>query len=156
MAGADDDAIVGFFQSLDHAVLPPMFCDAENSKFPGLRTQIFAWPYCATPVFVIASESEAIQVSQRSVDCFVAFAPRSDADMLPRHGEGAHDVSQPKILFIGPGAIGASLAAWVAETYSALFVMGHGASQAALRVRTASPPTPSTSRRKRGAPFASP
>jgi 2-dehydropantoate 2-reductase len=42
-------------------------------------------------------------------------------------------VSQPKILFIGPGAIGASLAAWVAETYPAVFVMGHGASQAALR-----------------------
>jgi 2-dehydropantoate 2-reductase len=42
-------------------------------------------------------------------------------------------VSEPKILFIGPGAIGASLAAWVAESYPAVFVMGHGASQAALR-----------------------
>jgi 2-dehydropantoate 2-reductase len=42
-------------------------------------------------------------------------------------------VGEPKILFIGPGAIGASLAAWVAETYPAVFVMGHGASQAALR-----------------------
>jgi len=42
-------------------------------------------------------------------------------------------VSEPKILFIGPGAIGASLAAWVAEAYPAVFVMGHGASQAALR-----------------------
>jgi 2-dehydropantoate 2-reductase len=42
-------------------------------------------------------------------------------------------VSDPKILFIGPGAVGASLAAWVAETYPAVFVMGHGASQAALR-----------------------
>jgi 2-dehydropantoate 2-reductase len=42
-------------------------------------------------------------------------------------------VSEPKILFIGPGAIGASLAAWVAETYPAVFVMGHGATQAALR-----------------------
>jgi 2-dehydropantoate 2-reductase len=42
-------------------------------------------------------------------------------------------VSEPKILFIGPGAIGASLAAWVAETYPAVFVMGHGASQTALR-----------------------
>ena len=42
-------------------------------------------------------------------------------------------MSQPKILFIGPGAIGASLAAWVAETCTAVFVMGHGASQAALR-----------------------
>ena len=42
-------------------------------------------------------------------------------------------MSQPKILFIGPGAIGASLAAWVAETYPAVFVMGHGASQVALR-----------------------
>jgi 2-dehydropantoate 2-reductase len=42
-------------------------------------------------------------------------------------------VSEPKILFIGPGAIGASLAAWVAETYPAAFVMGHGATQAALR-----------------------
>ena len=42
-------------------------------------------------------------------------------------------VSDPKILFIGPGAIGASLAAWVAEAYPAVFVMGHGESQAALR-----------------------
>jgi 2-dehydropantoate 2-reductase len=42
-------------------------------------------------------------------------------------------VSEPKILFIGPGAIGASVAAWVAETYPAVFVMGHGASQAAMR-----------------------
>jgi 2-dehydropantoate 2-reductase len=42
-------------------------------------------------------------------------------------------VSEPKILFIGPGAIGASLAAWVAEAYPAVFVMGHGASRAALR-----------------------
>jgi len=42
-------------------------------------------------------------------------------------------VSDAKILFIGPGAIGASLAAWVAEAYPAVFVMGHGDSQAALR-----------------------
>ena len=42
-------------------------------------------------------------------------------------------MSDPKILFIGPGAIGASLAAWVAEAYPAVFVMGHAASQAALR-----------------------
>lgn len=42
-------------------------------------------------------------------------------------------MSEPKILFIGPGAIGASLAAWVAETYTAVYVMGHGASQEALR-----------------------
>jgi 2-dehydropantoate 2-reductase len=42
-------------------------------------------------------------------------------------------VSESKILVIGPGAIGASLAAWVAEAYPAVFVMGHGASQAALR-----------------------
>jgi 2-dehydropantoate 2-reductase len=42
-------------------------------------------------------------------------------------------VSAAKILFIGPGAIGASLAAWVAESYPAVFVMGHGESQAALR-----------------------
>src|ERR1700733_4137634 len=39
----------------------------------------------------------------------------------------------PKILFIGPGAIGGSVAAWVAENYPATFVMGHGATQAALR-----------------------
>jgi len=39
----------------------------------------------------------------------------------------------PKILFIGPGAIGGSLAAWVAENYPATFVMGHGATQAVLR-----------------------
>ncbi len=42
-------------------------------------------------------------------------------------------MSDPKILFIGPGAIGASLAAWVAESYAAVYVMGHGASQEALR-----------------------
>ncbi len=42
-------------------------------------------------------------------------------------------MSEPKILFIGPGAIGASVAAWVAETYPAVFIMGHGESQAALR-----------------------
>ena len=42
-------------------------------------------------------------------------------------------MSEPKILFIGPGAVGASVAAWVAETYPAVFVIGHGASQAALR-----------------------
>src|SRR5215471_2825498 len=44
MAGADDDAVIGLFQSLGHAVLPLVFCDGENSKFPDLRTQIFAWP----------------------------------------------------------------------------------------------------------------
>src|SRR5271155_4802557 len=42
-------------------------------------------------------------------------------------------MSDPKILFIGPGAIGASVAAWVAEKYRAVFIMGHGESQAALR-----------------------
>jgi 2-dehydropantoate 2-reductase len=42
-------------------------------------------------------------------------------------------VSDAKILFIGPGAIGASVAAWVAENYPQTFIMGHGASQAALR-----------------------
>jgi len=42
-------------------------------------------------------------------------------------------MTEPKILFIGPGAIGGSVAAWVAENYPATFVMGHGATQAALR-----------------------
>jgi len=42
-------------------------------------------------------------------------------------------MSEPKILFIGPGAIGASVAAWVADSYPAVFIMGHGANQAALR-----------------------
>ena len=42
-------------------------------------------------------------------------------------------MSEAKILFIGPGAIGASVAAWVAESYAAVFMMGHGESQAALR-----------------------
>jgi 2-dehydropantoate 2-reductase len=45
----------------------------------------------------------------------------------------ARNVSEPKILFIGPGAIGASVAAWVAERCPSVFVMGHGESQAALR-----------------------
>jgi 2-dehydropantoate 2-reductase len=44
-------------------------------------------------------------------------------------------MSEPKILFIGPGAIGGSVAAWVAESYPATFVMGHGATLAALRAR---------------------
>jgi 2-dehydropantoate 2-reductase len=39
----------------------------------------------------------------------------------------------PKILFIGPGAIGGSVAAWVAENYPATFVMAHGQTLAALR-----------------------
>ncbi len=42
-------------------------------------------------------------------------------------------MSEAKILFIGPGAIGASVAAWVAESYPAVFIMGHGQTQAALR-----------------------
>jgi 2-dehydropantoate 2-reductase len=42
-------------------------------------------------------------------------------------------MTEPKILFIGPGAIGGSVAAWVAENYPATFVMGHGATLAALR-----------------------
>jgi len=42
-------------------------------------------------------------------------------------------MSETKILFIGPGAIGASVAAWVAESYSSVFIMGHGETQAALR-----------------------
>jgi 2-dehydropantoate 2-reductase len=42
-------------------------------------------------------------------------------------------VSEAKILFIGPGAIGASVAAWVAENYPSVFVMGRGETQAALR-----------------------
>src|SRR3984885_5230968 len=53
--------------------------------------------------------------------------------MLLRHSDEGTSVNEPKILFVGPRAIGASLAAWVAETYPAVFVMGHGASQAALR-----------------------
>jgi len=42
-------------------------------------------------------------------------------------------MSEAKILFVGPGAVGASVSAWVAESYSAVFIMGHGATQAALR-----------------------
>jgi 2-dehydropantoate 2-reductase len=42
-------------------------------------------------------------------------------------------MTEPKILFIGPGAIGGTVAAWVAENYPATFVMGHGATQAVLR-----------------------
>jgi 2-dehydropantoate 2-reductase len=42
-------------------------------------------------------------------------------------------MSEPKILFIGPGAIGGSVAGWVAENYPAVFVMGHGSTQVALR-----------------------
>jgi 2-dehydropantoate 2-reductase len=42
-------------------------------------------------------------------------------------------MSDPKILFIGAGAVGASVAAWVSQNYPAVFVMGHGETQAALR-----------------------
>jgi len=42
-------------------------------------------------------------------------------------------MSEAKILFIGPGAVGASVAAWVAESYPGVFIMGHGETQAALR-----------------------
>ena len=42
-------------------------------------------------------------------------------------------MSEAKILFIGPGAVGASVAAWVAESYPSVFIMGHGETQAALR-----------------------
>jgi 2-dehydropantoate 2-reductase len=42
-------------------------------------------------------------------------------------------VSEAKILFIGPGAIGASVAAWVAESYPSVWMMGHGETQSALR-----------------------
>lgn len=42
-------------------------------------------------------------------------------------------MSEAKILFVGPGAIGASLAAWVAERYGSVWVMGRGEGQAALR-----------------------
>jgi len=42
-------------------------------------------------------------------------------------------VSEPKILFIGAGAIGASVAAWVAESYKPVWIMGRGDAQDALR-----------------------
>jgi len=34
MAGADDDAVIGLFQSLGHAVLPPMFWMERTANFP--------------------------------------------------------------------------------------------------------------------------
>ena len=42
-------------------------------------------------------------------------------------------MSEAKILFVGPGAIGASVAAWVAESYLAVFILGRGETLAALR-----------------------
>ena len=42
-------------------------------------------------------------------------------------------MSEPKILFIGAGAIGASVAAWVAESYKPVWIMGRGDAQDALR-----------------------
>jgi 2-dehydropantoate 2-reductase len=42
-------------------------------------------------------------------------------------------MTDPKILFIGPGAIGGSVVAWVAENYPATYVMGHGVTLTALR-----------------------
>jgi 2-dehydropantoate 2-reductase len=41
----------------------------------------------------------------------------------------------PNVLFIGPGAIGASVAAWVAENYPPTYVMGRGATLNAMRER---------------------
>jgi 2-dehydropantoate 2-reductase len=52
---------------------------------------------------------------------------------MPATSAGMTAMTEPKILFIGPGAIGGTVAAWVAENYPAAFVMGHGATQAALR-----------------------
>ena len=43
-------------------------------------------------------------------------------------------MSEPKILFIGAGAIGASVAAWVAESYKSVWIMGRGETQDALRI----------------------
>jgi 2-dehydropantoate 2-reductase len=42
-------------------------------------------------------------------------------------------VSTTKVLFIGAGAVGATVAAWLAERGGAVAVMGRGATQAALR-----------------------
>ena len=42
-------------------------------------------------------------------------------------------MSEPKILFIGAGSIGASVAAWVAESYKPVWIMGRGEAQDALR-----------------------
>jgi 2-dehydropantoate 2-reductase len=42
-------------------------------------------------------------------------------------------MSEVKVLFIGPGAVGASVAAWVAESYSSIWITGRGESGAALR-----------------------
>jgi 2-dehydropantoate 2-reductase len=42
-------------------------------------------------------------------------------------------MTEPKILFIGPGAIGGTVAAWVAESDPVTFVMAHGATLVALR-----------------------
>jgi len=33
MAGADNDAVIGLFQSLGHAVLPPMFWTERTANF---------------------------------------------------------------------------------------------------------------------------
>jgi 2-dehydropantoate 2-reductase len=42
-------------------------------------------------------------------------------------------MTDPKILFVGAGAIGASVAAWLAESHPAVFVMGRGETRAVLR-----------------------
>lgn len=42
-------------------------------------------------------------------------------------------MKEPKVLFVGAGAIGASVAAWVAESYGAVWVIDVGQTQAALR-----------------------
>jgi len=61
-------------------------------------------------------------------------AAEADRDRLAlRLNREERAVSEAKILFIGPGAIGASVAAWVAESDPSVWIMGHGASQAALR-----------------------
>ena len=52
---------------------------------------------------------------------------------MPGIKPGMTSMTEPKILFIGPGAIGGTVAAWVAENYAPTFVMGHGAAPAALR-----------------------
>ena len=42
-------------------------------------------------------------------------------------------MKEPKVLFVGAGATGASVAAWVAESYGAVWVIDVGQTQAALR-----------------------
>jgi 2-dehydropantoate 2-reductase len=80
----------------------------------------------------------ALPVRPLSADVSAKNSAKNGATRSVEDGvkDGAKDdtkTSHAKVLFIGPGAVGASVGAWVAEHHGPVWMMGHRASQAALR-----------------------